>query len=217
MRLGKIGLKIWDLQYEARDELYVMVDKHYKAMPKDSEGKINPHAHGLVDNDIDALRHSYVSAVYVIELGEDTSELLGRLREYFTMSPNETHSLNMDLWNNSVGRRYGKKFKRGEELFFNLLKALKSGELIIDPNDSREFKGDKAIKRVPKDFVIKIKETNTGANIEFFDVHEKNIMTREQFVEAIKENKYPNYTIKTVGGEEIPISKRDRFKFNNLG
>ena len=217
MKLGKIGIKIWDLQYEARDELYKMIETHYKKMPKDNNGVINPHAHGLVDNDIDALRHSYVSAVYVIEYGEDTSELLGRLREFFTMNFNEYNSLNMDLWNNSVGRDYGKRFKRGDELFFALLKALKNGELIIDPKDSRKYKGEKIIKRVPKGFVIKIKETNTGANIEFFDIHKKTIMTKEEFVAAIKKNEYPNYSFKTVDGEEIPISKKDRFKFNNLG
>jgi hypothetical protein len=162
MKLGKIGIKIWDLQYEARDELYTMLDKNYKKMPKDKDGKIDPTAYGLVDNDIDALRHSYVSAVYVIEYGEDTAELLGRrLREYFTISPNELNSLNMDLWNNSVGRKYGKKFQRGEELFDALLKALKSGELIIDPKDPRKYRGEASIKRVPKDFVIKIRETNT--------------------------------------------------------
>lgn len=26
----RIGIKIWDLRYEARDELYAMIDKHYK-------------------------------------------------------------------------------------------------------------------------------------------------------------------------------------------
>ena len=217
MKLGKIGIKIWDLQYEARDELYTMLDKNYKKMPKDKDGKIDPTAYGLVDNDIDALRHSYVSAVYVIEYGEDTAELLGRLREYFTISPNELNSLNMDLWNNSVGRKYGKKFQRGEELFDALLKALKNGELIIDPKDPRKYRGEASIKRVPKDFVIKIRETNTGANIEFFDIHKKIIMTREHFVAAIKDENYPNYSFKTVNGEEIPVSKRDRFKFNNLG
>lgn len=48
MQLGKIGIKIWDLQYEARDELYLMIDMYYKKMPRDNDGKINPKAHGLV-------------------------------------------------------------------------------------------------------------------------------------------------------------------------
>ena len=60
--------------------------------------------------------------------------------------------------NNSVGRGYGKKFKRGEELFHALLKALKEGELIITPSDPRKYKGPKSIKRLPKSFVIKVKE-----------------------------------------------------------
>jgi hypothetical protein len=159
----RIGIKIWDLKADARDELYLLIDKHFKPMPKDANGKIDPKAHGLADNDIDALRHSYVSAVYVIEFSNETSELLGRLNE-FDPRTNEIRSRNMDLWNNSLGRAYGKKFKRGEELFFALLKALKSGELIITPNDSRKYKGAKIINRIPKSFVIKVKENKTGAN-----------------------------------------------------
>lgn len=42
-------------------------------------------------------------------------------------------------------------------------------------------------------------------------------MTREEFVSSIKNNNYSNYSFKVVDGVEIPISKRDRFKFNNLG
>jgi hypothetical protein len=217
MNLGRIGIKIWDLQFDARDELYLMIDKHYKPMPKDANGKINPQAHGLADNDIDALRHSYVSAVYIIEYNEGTSELLGRLREYFTMTPNEFHSLNMDLWNNSAGRTYGKKFKRGEELFFALIKALKGGELIITPSDPRKYKGPKAIKRLPKSFVIKVKENKTGANIEFFDVHNKRMMNKNEFIEAIREGKYPGYAVRKHHSGEFPYSTRDRFSFNNLG
>ncbi len=26
----RIGIKIWDLRAEARDELYLLIDKHYK-------------------------------------------------------------------------------------------------------------------------------------------------------------------------------------------
>lgn len=122
MRVERIGLKIWDLQFDSRDELYVMIDKHHRGMPKGADGNIDPWAHGLVDNDIDALRHAYVSAVYVMEYGSGTADLLGRLREYFNSTDSEIKSRNMDLWNNSFGRSYGKKFKRGEELFRPFLK-----------------------------------------------------------------------------------------------
>ena len=114
----RIGIKIWDLKTEARDELYVMIDKHYKIMPRNPDGSIKSKDSSYNDNDIDSLRHSYVSAVYVIEFSEETAELLGRLNEYLNPTPNEISSLNMDLWNNLVGRGYGKRFKRGEELFF---------------------------------------------------------------------------------------------------
>ena len=183
MNLGRTGIKILDLRLDARDELYLLIDKHYRPMPKDGTGKIDPEARGLADNDIDALRHSYVSAVYVIEFSHETAELLGRLNELNPMG-NELKSRNMDLWNNSVGRSYGKKFKRGEELFFCLLKALKDGDLIITPDDPRKYKGAKSIIRLPKSFVIKVKENKTGANIEFFDVRNKRMMTKEQFIES---------------------------------
>ena len=205
----RIGIKIWDLKRDARDELYLLIDQHYRPMPKDAKGEINPKAHGLADNDIDALRHSYVSAVYAIEFGQKTAELLGRLNE-FDPRENEIRSRNMDLWNNSIGRSYGKKFKRGEELFFALLKALKEGELIVTPDDSRNYKGAKSINRLPKSFVIKIKENKTGANIEFFDVRNKRMMTREEFIEAIRAGRYPGYAVRKHYSGEFPYSTRDR-------
>jgi hypothetical protein len=212
----RIGIKIWDLRAEARDELYLLIDKHYKKMPRNSDGSIKSSDPSYNDNEIDSLRHSYVSAVYVIGFSYETSELLGRLNE-FDPRRNEIRSRNMDLWNNSVGRVYGKKFKRGEELFFALLKALRGGELIITPNDPRKYKGPKSITRLPKSFVIKVKENRTGANIEFFDVRNKRMMTKEQFIESIKAGRYSGYAVRKHYSGEFPYSTRDRFSFNNLG
>jgi hypothetical protein len=212
----RIGIKIWDLRAEARDELYLLIDKHYKKMPRNSDGLIKSSDPSYNDNEIDSLRHSYVSAVYVIEFSYETSELLGRLNE-FDPRRNEIRSKNMDLWNNSVGRSYGRKFKRGEELFFALLKALKEGELIILPSDPRKYKGPKSIKRLPKSFVIKVKENKTGAYIEFFDVRNKRMMTKEQFIESIKAGRYPGYAVRKHHAGKFPYSTRDRFSFNNLG
>ena len=94
---------------------------------------------------------------------------------------------------------------------------MKNTELIINPDDNREYKGEKFLKRIPKSLVIKIKENRTGANILFYDISQKSIMTKEEFLVAIKNGDYAKYSFKIVDGEEIPISKRDRFKFNNLG
>ena len=73
---------------------------------------------------------------------------------------------------------------------------MKQGELIITPSDPRKYKGPKSIKRLPKSFVIKFKENKTGANVEFFDVRNKKMMTKEQFIEAIRAGRYPGYAVK---------------------
>lgn len=204
---------------EARLEVYKFIDSQYKPMPKKADGSIDKYAKGLGNNDIDALRHAYVSGRYAMEFGDETADLLGRLNEFknFNFGTREVPSENMDLWNNAVGRLYGKKAKTGKELFDFLIKALKAGELIIDLKDKRKYKGEKNIKRIPKSFVIKIKETKTGANIEFFDVHKKVLMTKENFISAIKQGKYPGYSVRKHQAGEFPYSTRDRFSFNNLG
>ncbi len=213
------GLKILTLMLEARLEVYKFIDSQYKPMPKKADGSFDEYAKGLGNNDIDALRHAYVSGRYTMEFGEETADILGRLNEFknFNFGTKEVPSENMDLWNNAVERLYGRKAKTGKELFEFLLKALKAGELIIDLKDKRKYKGEKNIKRIPKSFVIKIKETKTGANIEFFDVRKKVLMTKENFISAIKQGKYPGYAVRKHQSGEFPYSTRDRFSFNNLG
>jgi hypothetical protein len=65
--------------------------------------------------------------------------------------------------------------------------------------------------------VIAIQETKSGANIQYYDVSKKQVFSKDEFLTLIKTGKYSDYSFKTVAGNEIPISKRDRFKFNNLG
>ena len=153
------GPRIFTLMFEARLEVYQLIDSHYRSMPKKPDGTIDEYAKGLGNNDIDALRHSFVSGVYTMEYGETTADILGRLNELknFNFGNKEVPSENMDLWNNAVGRSYGKKAKTRKELFELLLKALKNGELIIDLKDPRKFRGNKSIRRIPKYFVIKTK------------------------------------------------------------
>ena len=136
----------WDpfaLKAEARKEAYKLIDKLLRKLPKNADGSINEFVEGLDDNDVDALRHAYVSGVFTQEYSETASDIFGRLNETFPVggisSSNSKNSTNMDLWNNAVGRKYGKKAKTRKELFKNLLKALKIGELIIDPDtDTRK-------------------------------------------------------------------------------
>lgn len=89
--------------------------------------------------------------------------------------------------------------------------------MIIDLKDPREHKGENKIKRLPKSFVIKIKENRTGANTEFLDVRNKLIMSKDDFVLAIRSGKYPGYAVRKSFSGDFPYSTRDKFKFNNLG
>lgn len=169
--MGNI-LKIYHLKDEALMDLYKRLDKDLRPMPRRPDGSIDLYGLGLEDNDIDALRHAFISGVYTIEYNEGLAELLGRLNELTTFDSQSTSDLseNMDLWNNAVGRTYGKKAKTWDDLYLKLMKALNANELIIDLKDTRKYKGEKSIKRMPKSFVIKIKENKTGANTEFLDV-----------------------------------------------
>ncbi|MBL7664531.1 MAG: hypothetical protein JNM93_05315 [Bacteriovoracaceae bacterium] len=216
--MGNI-LKIYHLKDEALIDLYNRLDKDLRPMPKKSDRSIDPYGLGLEDNDVDALRHAYISGVYTMEYSEETAELMGRLNELTSFDSSSTSAVseNMDLWNNAVGRTFGKKSKTWDELYLSLMKALKDNQLIIDLKDDRKYKGDKKIKRMPKFFVIKIKENKTGANTEFLDVRKKIVMTKIDFIAAIRQGKYPGYAIKKHSSGEFPYSTRDKFSFNNLG
>ena len=116
--------KIYTLKNEAQSELYNWFDKEIRPLPKNPDGTIHEFADGLVDNDIDALRHAYVSGVYTLEFSEQTAEIMGRLNELgaFNSSSNSQGSENMDLWNNAVGRTKAKRIKTRRELYDSLIK-----------------------------------------------------------------------------------------------
>lgn len=212
-------MKILKLKDEARLEIYQYIDKNLKPLPKNDDGSFNEFASGFNDNDVDALRHAYVSGVYTMEYNEKVAEILGRLNEMlFIQSSNaQFGSENMDLWINFVGRKYGKRSNNREELIKFLIKALNDGELIINPKDDRKYGGEGLIKTVPKGLVIVVKETESGENIEFLDIGNKKVMDKSLFVSEIEAGNYPDYEIRLIKGVKTPFSKRDRFYFNNLG
>ena len=92
-----------NLMSEATKVAYIYFDTKIRPLPKDENGQIDATASGLVDNDVDAFRHAYVSGVFTQEYNEQTANILGWLNEGTSiLSP--FGSTNMDLWNNSVGR-----------------------------------------------------------------------------------------------------------------
>ncbi len=208
------------LKNEARDECYTYFDQSIRSLPKDSSGKIDPSAIGLENNDVDAFRHACVSGVLTIEYNETAADILGRLNEYLTFdlysNSKDPRSLNMDLWNNAIGRKYGKKTKVRVELFKLIHKALDNGELIIDLDDKRKYAGDihnPVNKYKP---IIILKENEKGRNESFFDTVTNEVLSRNEFVSKIESGIYPGYTVKTINGIPTPVSKPDSRETNNL-
>lgn len=107
------------LRAEAKAEIYQLIDKHIRKLPKNEDGTINEFAPGFLDNDVDALRHAYVSGIFTLEYGEKAADMFGRLNELVpsaNSSVNSAGGKNMDLWNNEVGRKYGKKNKKQKSI-----------------------------------------------------------------------------------------------------
>ena len=62
-----------------------------------------------------------------------------------------------------------------------------------------------------------IDETETDRNIRFHDNYNQNDMTRNQFVNQIRQGNYDNYHIRNINGIDTPCSNPDETKNNNLG
>ena len=71
---------------EAQAEAYEFFDKKVRPLQKDNSGKVDPSAHGLEDNDADAFRHAYVSAVFTQEYGENAARIFGNMNEMDPLS-----------------------------------------------------------------------------------------------------------------------------------
>lgn len=123
----------------------------------------------------------------------------------------------MDLWNNAVGRKYGKKTRSRLKLFKFLIKALEKGELITNPDkDPRKFKGRVFNLNSLQDKVIVIKESKKGKNLKYFDFKKMQILSREEFVSEIERGQYLKYEIRIIKGENTPVSKKNKI-IPNLG
>ena len=208
------------LRAEAQAEVYLYIDKYYKKLPK-VDGRITGIGSEFLDNDVDALRHSYASGVFTQEYGEDLANLFGQVNEWApgvgSSTSYSSESKNMDLWNNAVGRKYGKKTRSRLKLFKFLIKALEKGELITNPDkDPRKFKGRVFNLNSLQDKVIVIKESKKGKNLKYFDFKKMQILSREEFVSEIERGQYLKYEIRIIKGENTPVSKKNKI-IPNLG
>ncbi|MCM2321946.1 MAG: hypothetical protein NDJ90_01650 [Oligoflexia bacterium] len=215
-------LKLFDRLFEeARAEAYEYFDHHIRRLPKGANGRVNARAAGLDDNDVDAFRHAYVSGVFTQEYGELTANILGLANEYDPVgqasNSMDPRSMNMDLWNNRVGRKYGKKTRGRKTLLKLIHQALERGELIVDLDDSRKFSGlTAAPKRMPKS-IIALTKSKSGRNETYYDLLKRVVMTRVELVERILAGAYSGYSVKVIRGIETPVSRRDGKRINNIG
>lgn len=214
-------INIFELKSKSEQEAYEHFDKYVRKLPRNADHSFNKLAGGFDDNDVDAIRHAYTSGIFTQVYGEKIALILGEMNELTPMggsSSNNTNSSNMDLWNNKVGIKYGKKTSGKLKLFKFLLKALKNNELIIDPEtDPRISKIDNVNSKNYQDKVVVVKETKKGKNLQYFDINLSLLLDREEFISAIISGKYPRYEIRKIKGEDTPVSKKDSFVPNNLG
>ena len=121
----------------------------------------------------------------------------------------------MDLWNNAIGRKYGKKAKDRKELLKLIHEALKNDELIIDPGDMRKYEGNKSDPINMSKPIVVLKEDKNGRNELFFDLVKNIPLNREEFIRAIETGGYPDYTVKNIHGVPTPVSNPDGRQTNN--
>lgn len=205
---------------EATAEAYDYFDRNIRPLTKLPSGKVNPTARGLEDNDADAFRHAYVSGVFTQVYGEATADVFGRPNELdpaslYSNSQNPG-SKNMDLWNNGVGRKHGKKTNSRKVLLRKVHDALKKGELITDPKDARKYKGAKNDPKNSSKPVVAIGKSKSGRNELFYDTAKQIELSREEFIAKIQEGDYPGYTVKNIRGTPTPVSNPDDRRTNNL-
>ncbi len=210
-----------DLFMKSRDEAYKYFDKNIRRLSRRADGTIDPDAPSLNDNDVDAFRHAYVSGVFTQSYGEKTANILGLLNEFDPAGSFSNfaspRSRIMDLWNNRVGRKYGKSTRGRKTLLKLIHKALKRGELIVDLKDPREFAGKiKPPKQLAKP-IVALTKSGSGRNETYYDLMKKTVMSREEFVALIHAGEYPGYSVKLIRGAETPVSKRDGRRINNIG
>jgi len=160
--------------------------------------------------------HTSFATKHKPKYNEYVADLLGRMNESLNADLySNPGGLNMDLWNNAVGRKYGKKTKNRKELLNRIHKALKEGELVVNPDDPRKYKG--ASHRATKSRPIVVLKEENGRNEVFYDTAKNIILTREQLIALIEGGQYRGYTIKNIKGAPTPVSNPDGRKTNNLG
>lgn len=164
----------YSLRKEAEKEAYEYFNQNIRKLPKDANGDWDLSIDKFSCNDIDAFKHAYVSGVFTQEYNAINISFLRVLNEIFTIGSISTDV--MAFLNNLVGMKYGKKTKTRQKLAVILKNALKDGELIIRPNDEKQYnvKSNKPVIMLQKNKICK--------NEIFFDITKKTMVSKEEFI-----------------------------------
>jgi hypothetical protein len=158
---------------------------------------------------------------FVVDSERTSLAQVGRLNEYLTAdlysNSRDPRALNMDLWNNAVGRKHGKTTRNRDELLKMIHVALKKGELITRLDDPRSYTGAQSNPENASKPVVVLAEDKNGRNELFLDVIKRRIFDRGEFISSIQSGEYTGYTLKEVKGVLTPVSNPDSRQTNNLG
>jgi len=198
-----------------KKEAYTYFDQNIHKLSKTKAGEFDESGGAMQNNDADAFRHAYASGSVTQWASAYVAEKLGQIVEWKGNNPK--NQKNMDLWNNSIGRKYGKQTKTKKALADTLKKALENGELITTPNDSRKYDGETSFQVDTEKPIIVLHEKETGRNELFLDLLKGEIMDREKFVYSINNGEYPGYKVSMIDNIATPMSKPDGRADNNLG
>lgn len=90
-------------------------------------------------------------------------------------------------------------------------------DILSLPGDKRNYTGLPFLGTAQPGSGILLQQEKRGKNVQFFDVFQKRILSRHEFVSQIRNGNYPRYEMRTINGAAIPCSKRDLKPDNNLG
>lgn len=129
--------------------------------------KIGTGEHATWNNEADAFKHAYMQAWLALNWNKTVSAGIGYFHE---LENRETvhGELNMDLWNNAIGREIGEGIKKvwGKGLYKlsdeyvedmiaqRVVTKMQQGELITNPSDPRRFENMKYERIKPDDKVF---------------------------------------------------------------
>ena len=143
---------------------YIELDKKTWFYQKKFGFEVNPRkGHEFWNVEADAFKHAFGSANMYFKYGENISAGACIVNEW-QINNNPQREWNMDAWNDSQGyeiakeilKEYGAKYKRMPEekrddiVAVKVMERMQSGQLIIHPEDKRNFDGfwENSVQRV---------------------------------------------------------------------